>query len=114
MKVRGRRLDRLLIGNFGTWEEAYEQARKLQDKGLVEEFAILRLPFAIELSDLTDLQVASRKVRDLESRGFSTYLQATEHGSWRLLAGAFSSSEEAELALTALPAEMGPGRVIWR
>ena len=112
--VRGQRLDRLLIGSFSTWDGAYRQARTLQQQGLIEDFAVLRLPYTILLESYSERQRASRKLSDLEARGYSTYLQPTDDGSWRLLAGAFSSEQEARQALVALPGEMGKGGVAIR
>ena len=114
VKVRGQRLDRLLIGSFSTWDGAYRQARTLQQQGLIKDFVVLRLPYTIQLESYAAREKANQKLSDLETRGYSVYLQPTDDGSWRLLAGAFSSAQEARQALAALPGEMGRGKVAIR
>ena len=56
VKVRGERYRRLLIGRRATWEQAYEDARRLRLAGTLEEFTILRLPYAIAGFDASDDQ----------------------------------------------------------
>ena len=54
MQVHGERYRRLLVGRWETWELAYEDARRLRLAGALEEFTILRLPYAIAGIDATD------------------------------------------------------------
>jgi len=54
VQVHGERYRRLLVGRWETWELAYEDARRLRLAGALEEFTILRLPYAIAGIDATD------------------------------------------------------------
>jgi capsular exopolysaccharide synthesis family protein len=47
IQVRGERYRRLLVGRWETWEQAYTDARRLRAAGVLKEFTILRLPYAI-------------------------------------------------------------------
>jgi len=112
--VDGRSVVRLLTGSFARWDDAHGQARKLQAQGLVEEFAIVRLPYAVELGIFPAREPAQRTAAQLQDRGYSTYVQVLEKGEYRLLAGAFETPEEAEVFAGDLPAEVGKVRVVKR
>ncbi len=80
VQVRGERYNRLLVGRWECWEQAYTHARRLQADGALEEFTILRLPYVIADIDASD----------------SRWSDYTSNGSDRL-AGAFETLEEAAL-----------------
>lgn len=80
VRVRGERYNRLLVGRWESWEQAYAHARRLRAGGALEEFAILRLPYVI----------ADIDARDARWRDYAT------HGDEEL-AGAFESLEAAAL-----------------
>ncbi len=82
VEVRGEFYNRLLVGRWESWELAYADARRLQQAGALEEFTILRLPYAVRGMDATNgdwPQYASRAADEL--------------------AGAFETLEEAALLL---------------
>lgn len=45
--VEGERYQRLLVGRFASWESAYAEARRLRADGALDQFTVLRLPYAI-------------------------------------------------------------------
>ena len=94
--VRGRQLERLLIGSFESWDSAFARARQLQTDGLIEEYAILRLPYGLELGLFPDCGEAARTISSQDQGNRGSYLQSREGGPCRLLAGAFSTPEEAQ------------------
>jgi hypothetical protein len=81
VEVRGERFNRLLVGRFGTWEQAYADARRLRAAALLDEFTILRLPYAIDGTGPQDARWRS--------------YQAGQDSGW----GAFETLEEADLLL---------------
>ncbi len=94
--VRGRQLERLLIGSFESWDSAFARARQLQTDGLIEEYAILRLPYGLELGLFPDCGEAARTISNQPQGNRGSYLQSHKGGPCRLLAGAFSTPEEAQ------------------
>ena len=80
VQVRGERYRRLLVGRWETWESAYEDARRMRLAGALDEFTILRLPFAI----------AGIAASDAQWRDYTT-------GADDVLVGAFETQEEAAL-----------------
>jgi cell division septation protein DedD len=112
--VAGQRLERLLVGSFATSEEAEEHGRVLRQRGLVEEYAVMRLAYAVELGRYPDRARAAEALAQLADAGRTAYLQEGPDGSIRLLAGAFASEEEARAYTSAAPAVAGQGRVAAR
>ena len=79
VKVRGEHYRRLLIGRRATWEQAYEDARRLRLAGVLEEFTILRLPYAIAGFDASDdhWRDYTTGVDDVLGGAFETQEEAT-------------------------------------
>jgi len=98
-----RPLERVLVGRFHTWDEAYARARRLRELGAIEEFTILRLPYSVELARHGSTEDASRALADLGRMSSFAHVEADERGEALLLAGAFATPEEArELRTTIL------------
>ena len=79
VQVKDERYERLLVGRFANWDDAYQHARDLREAGVSEEFTILHLPYmlvgmAAELADFDDYKA--------------------DHGARQI--GAFASAAEAE------------------
>ena len=79
VRVDGERYLRLLLGRFDRWDDAFGYAEQLRSDGVIEEFTILHLPFAV-------------RGEGVLASDYTTALQ--EDGG--LLAGAFASLAEAE------------------
>ncbi|MBT3343675.1 MAG: polysaccharide biosynthesis tyrosine autokinase [Gemmatimonadetes bacterium] len=45
--VKGERYLRLLVGRFSDWDSAFGYAQDLRSRSLIEEFTVLRLPYAV-------------------------------------------------------------------
>ena len=94
--VEGQPFERLLIGSFSTWDEAHGHARRLQQEGGLEEFSVLRLPYAVELGRFSDCAQANQAARESAVGDNTTYVQLLEDGSCRVLAGAFATAAEVQ------------------
>ena len=91
---RGQVYDRLLVGRFVSWDEAYRYARGLQDEGVVEEFSVQRLPFSLDLGRYPTRVAALEAAAQGEGR----YLHVLEvDGGFALRGGAFASIEEGDV-----------------
>ena len=90
---------RLMIGSFATLEEAEEHGRQMQERGAIEEFAVVRLPYAVELASAADIEAARQTVISWLARGQSAYIQDLSGGEYRVLAGAFAAEREAAVFL---------------
>jgi capsular exopolysaccharide synthesis family protein len=94
--VRGRTLERLLIGSFASGDAALKHARRLLEEGKIEEFAVLRLPYTMDLQTIIGRDQAQMGVEDsLPGGGAFAYAQDLGDGSYRLLIGAFATEAEA-------------------
>ncbi len=114
VEVQNQQWERLMVGGFATWDETFMYAQQLRQKGLIEEFVILRLPYAIELETYRDLELARQAVETLQARGYSTYWQVLPDGSARVLSGAFETDEEARAFLANMPVENRSAQVVRR
>lgn len=97
VEVRGEPYDRLLIGRFATWDEAYAHARELKAAGDLVEFTVLRLPYSVSAADGAEAM-------------WGDYAADPREG----LLGAFATQQEAQVLLdreSALRSSQGaPGR----
>jgi cell division septation protein DedD len=93
--VRGRTLERLLIGSFASGDAAHRYARQLQEAGKIEDFAVLRLPYTVHLQTFADRDQAQIAVGKSPGDGVFSYTQALGENSYRLAIGAFATEEEA-------------------
>ena len=112
--VQSQQWKRLLVGSFATLDETYERGRQLRQQGLINEFVIERLPYAIELELYRNFALARKAVETLQGKGYSTYWQLLPNGSGRVLAGAFETDVEARAFLREISAVNGPAQVVMR
>ena len=109
-----KRLVRLLIGSFASWDDAFEHARTLEARGVFDEFAITRMPYAVELEAPTDAARVERILAQLGERSRFAYAQEGPGPSVRLLAGAFETREAAQAFADELGVNGKPLRVVSR
>jgi capsular exopolysaccharide synthesis family protein len=112
--VAGEEWKRLMVGSFTSWEGAEAHAQQLQASGVVEEFTVLYLPYAIELERSTNVETARQAVHAWLARGESAYVQDMAGGTYRVLAGAFASQGEAQTFLTTVLPEGEIAQVVLR
>ena len=113
--VRGRTLERLLIGSFASGDAALKHARRLLEEGKIEEFAVLRLPYTMDLQTIIGRDQAQMGVEDsLPGGGAFAYAQDLGDGSYRLLIGAFATEAEARRYAEINIAGAGGGKVAIR
>ena len=112
--MRSQQWKRLLVGSFATWDETFKQGQQLRNQGLIKEFVIERLPYAIELEIYPNFAQARKAVETLQGKGHSTYWQLLPDGSGRVLAGAFLTDAEARAFLRNIPAASGSAQVVMR
>jgi len=93
--VRGRTLERLLIGSFASGDAAHSYARQLQQEGKIEDFSVLRLPYTVQLQTFSDRDQVQIAVGNSPGDGVFSYTQALGDNSYRLAIGAFATEEEA-------------------
>jgi polysaccharide biosynthesis transport protein len=111
VKVEGQEMVRLYYGSFYDWDSAFEDGRRRQDEGLIEEFMIVRLPYTITV----DVAVSSPAVIDTAKTELplSDPLLYEQGGQVRrLAAGAFAEFAAAERFLAERP--LPGGRVVMR
>ena len=109
--VQGERFDRLLIGRFQTWDDAFRHADVLKRVGAIEESQVLRLPYTVGFSSLysssADLQSARGSL--LPSLEDAAHFAQLPRGDYQLLLGAFEGENEArEYLVRVVEASMGP------
>jgi len=109
--VKGQPYRRLLVGSFSSANEARRRGRQLQEQGALEKYRILRLPYAVELSDGESAAQARASLGELGPREALAYVQPLSESAVRVLAGAF---ENAAAAQHFLEREAGGGRVVPR
>jgi len=114
IRVGEQRMVRLLVGLFLDWDQALEHAQKLKRLGILEEFTIARMPYAVELIVLDDPRQVEQAMAQLGERGFFAYAQPGDGGNTRLLAGAFETEEEANRFAVELAGEVGFAQVVSR
>ena len=114
IRVGEQRMVRLLVGLFPDWDQALEHAQELERQGILEEFTIARMPYAVELIVLDDPGQVAQAMAQLGDRGFFAYAQSGDGGSTRLLAGAFETEEEADRFAAELVGEVGFAQVVSR
>ena len=114
IRVGEQRMVRLLVGFFSGWDQALEHAQELERLGILEEFTIARMPYAVELIVLDDPGQVEQAMAQLGDRGFFAYAQSGNGGSTRLLAGAFETEEEAGRFAAELASEVGFAQVVKR
>ena len=112
--VQSQQWKRLLVGSFATLDETYKRGQQLRNQGLIKEFVIVRLPYAIELEIHRNFAQARKAVETQQGKGYSTYWQLLPDGSGRVLAGAFETDAEARAFLRNIPAASGPAQVVMR
>ena len=112
--VDGRRLERLLIGSFIDENEALEYAQQLVRQGNVDDFAIIRLPYAVELAVATEDESVHQILASLEDHRRFAGVQTGADGALRVLAGAFETPEQARAFARELAGDRQPGQVVWR
>ncbi|MBM3279462.1 MAG: AAA family ATPase [Candidatus Handelsmanbacteria bacterium] len=109
--VKGQPYRRLLVGSFSSANEARRRGRQLQEQGVLEKYRVLRLPYAVELSDGESAAQAHSSLRELGPKEALAYVQPLSESAVRVLAGAF---ENAAAAQHFLEREAGGGRVVPR
>ena len=95
VESRGQVFERLLIGRFESWDQAYGHARNLQDEGTIEEFSVLRLPYSLEAGRFSSREAAEEVALALDRVGRYAHVVGAP-GGFAVRAGAFASAGEAE------------------
>ena len=98
--VKGKLFERLLVGRFASWDEAFGHATHLQASDLVDEFSILRLPFSVELAQYRHPEHAERVIRHLGTLTHSAHTRSLADGTVSLQVGAFETAAEARQYIT--------------
>ena len=93
--VNGKLFERLIIGRFANWDDAFGHASELQERQVVDEFTILRLPFAVELAQYPHRDHALRVLQHLGPLAHAAHVSETPEGAFSLQVGAFSTAAEA-------------------
>jgi cell division septation protein DedD len=112
--VAGQRLERLMIGGFATGADAEAHGRQLRQGKILEEYAVMRLAWTVELGRFPDRDRAAAALAGLPDGGPTAYLQAAADGGYRLLAGAFASEVEARAYVAATGSGLGSAQVVSR
>ena len=97
--VKGKLFERLLVGRFASWDEAFRHASDLQSRDLVDEFAILRLPFSVELAQYPHPEHAERVIQHLGTLSHAAHTRSLADDTVSLQVGAFETAAEARQSM---------------
>lgn len=108
---------RVVLDRYNSVGEARDAAVKLRDTKPFESAWATRLPFAVELGEETDEKAAEASRSALSAKGVVAFVfpeapAADEPATFRLLAGAFSTREEATAYSGSLGKDGLPARVV--
>ena len=96
VESRGQVFNRLLVGRFASWDQAYRHARELQEQGTIEEFSVLRLPYALDLGQYDTPEAAALAAGASDDTGWYAQIQE-KAGGYAVWAGAFGSVDGARV-----------------
>ncbi|MFA6109855.1 MAG: P-loop NTPase [Candidatus Latescibacterota bacterium] len=113
-QLGGRSLVRLLIGSFPSAAAATAHGTGLRAAGVIPEFLVLRLPYAVEVAVAADEAAARAVLTGLGVSGRFACLQVGADGVSRVLAGAFSGEERARSFGEGLDSGRSAGPVVQR
>ena len=97
--VNGQQWMRLFIGSYTDKDVSRNRANLLQGQGLIEDFVVVRLPFALQVESYPSVDVAKRALAGRRPDGtiaLAKYWQPLPDGSARILSGAFETQSEAQ------------------
>jgi capsular exopolysaccharide synthesis family protein len=96
-RIKGRLFERLIIGRFASWDDAFRHANDLQDREIVDQFSVLRLPYSVELAQYPHREHANKVLKHLGDLTHAAHLRTTDVGdaAISLQVGAFETADEA-------------------
>jgi len=107
---------RLMVGALRDPADAQRALEQLWGEGLLDRGAgtVLRTPFALQLAREPDRTAAEARLEGVRTRGFVGYIVRAPDGSYRVLVGAFETTEQAERADSTLNAADLDGTIVRR
>ena len=107
---------RLMVGALRDPADAQRALEQLWGDGLLDRGAgtVLRTPFALQLAREPDRNAAEARLEGVRTRGFVGYIVRAPDGSYRVLVGAFETTEQAERADSTLNTADLDGTIVRR
>lgn len=107
---------RLMVGALPGPADAQQAMQRLWDEGLLGQSngTVLHTPFAIELARVSTRAAAGVRLEGVRARGFVGYIVRAPDGSYRILVGAFETTEQAERADSILNSADFHGTIVRR
>jgi len=107
---------RLMVGALRDPADAQRALDRLWDEGLLDRGGgtVLRTPFAIQLAREPDRAGAEAWLEGVRARGFVGYIVRAPDGSYRVLVGAFETTEQAGRADSTLNTADFDGTIVRR
>lgn len=95
-RIKGKLFERLIIGRFADWDDAFRHANDLQDREIVAQFSVLRLPYSVELAQYPHREHANKVLQHLGALTHAAHMR-TDVGdaAISLQVGAFETADEA-------------------
>ncbi len=93
-RIKGKLFERLIIGRFASWDDAFRHASDLQHREIVDQFSVLRLPYSVELARYGHREHANKVLEHLGDLTHAAHMRTTD-AAISLQVGAFETAAEA-------------------